>query len=283
MRYQLTYIYHDCFLLQTPDATVLFDYFADSAEMAGDKKKQRKKKNDIPGFLHHLSPETNLYIVVSHHHKDHFTSSIFHWCKRFVKIKYIISEDVGKFPFSFCKAVGKGNNGEASGHINGEVYILRPGEEYSDSRLRIKAFDSTDIGNSYLLAISDTNFFHAGDLNLWEWEDDTPEESASAREAYMRIVNQISQECGNMELCMFPVDSRLGGDYAAGARIFLQKLKIHRFVPMHFCLADNHANMDLRRRDAFRIENYARNTESEIICLGCTGDCFSAATNLAEE
>lgn len=276
MRYKLTYIYHDCFLLEMQDMAVLFDYFADSEQMACDVKERRKRKEELPDFLKHLNNDINLYVVVSHHHKDHFSSAIFEWSKFFCNIHYIISEDVAKFPFSFRKCDKESRCSSVSNSAD-IVAVLRPGEEYADERLQIKAFPSTDIGNSYMLTIAGKKFFHAGDLNLWQWHDDTQAEITAAQNAYFPIVEHISQQTEEIELCMFPVDSRLGGDYAQGARIFLENLHIRHFVPMHFCLADNQKDVASRREDAFKIENYAASSDAEIICLGERGDCFSAS------
>ena len=105
-----------------------------------------------------------------------------------------------------------------------KVVALAPGEVYRDKHIRVEAFGSTDIGNSYLLQTGGKTIFHAGDLNAWVWKDEsTP---------------QIAQHTTAIDVAMFPVDPRLGTDFWTGAQIFVHKFKVGLFIPMHFTLTD---------------------------------------------
>ena len=163
---RLTYIYHDGFLLQTPEVNVVFDYWKDpeSAE---------------PRFLQTLETKKPLYVLVSHHHKDHFNPEIFQWSDRFDDIHYIISRDTFRAARHF---INPGSLYHGLKRVDPDkVVALAPGEVYRDKHIRVEAFGSTDIGNSYLLQTGGKTIFHAGDLNAWVWKDEsTPQEIEEA-------------------------------------------------------------------------------------------------------
>lgn len=51
---------------------------------------------------------------------------------------------------------------------------------------------------------------------------------------FLAILNNIRKECTAFDLVMFPVDPRLGSDFARGARQWLQYIPTRYFAPMHF-------------------------------------------------
>ena len=221
---RLTYIYHDGFLLQTPEVNVVFDYWKDpeSAE---------------PRFLQTLETKKPLYVLVSHHHKDHFNPEIFQWSDRFDDIHYIISRDTFRAARHF---INPGSLYHGLKRVDPDkVVALAPGEVYRDKHIRVEAFGSTDIGNSYLLQTGGKTIFPAGDLNAWVWKDEsTPQEIEEALTAFGKILSQIAQHTTAIDVAMFPVDPRLGTDFWTGAQIFVHKFKVGLFIPMHFTLAD---------------------------------------------
>ncbi len=101
---------------------------------------------------------------------------------------------------------------------------------------QVKAYGSTDAGVSYAITLEDGSvIFHAGDLNDWHWsEESTKEEIAKAEAKFTTIVNRIAEEIPEIKIAMFPVDARMGADFARGAEIFLTKVKVDNFFPMHF-------------------------------------------------
>lgn len=101
---------------------------------------------------------------------------------------------------------------------------------------QVKAYGSTDTGVSYAITLTDGSvIFHAGDLNDWHWsEESTEREVAKAEERFKVIVDRIAEEIPEIKIAMFPVDARMGTDFAKGAQIFLSKVKVDNFFPMHF-------------------------------------------------
>ena len=160
-----------------------------------------------------------LYILASHFHPDHFHPEVLKWKEQKPDIKYIFSKDILK---------------RRRAKADDAIY-LKKGDAYQDELLTIKAFGSTDVGISFLIETEGRRIFHAGDLNNWQWKDEsTPQEVAEAEGNYLKELDIIAKETSVMDLVMFPVDPRLGTDFMRGAQQFIDRIKTSVFVPMHF-------------------------------------------------
>ncbi len=259
--FEIEYIHHDCFLLRSPHCTIVFDYWKDP----------RSEEGSIPGFFEDIPADLPLYVLVSHFHKDHFNKAIFKWAGQHADIRYIISKDTARHAGHLLRenTLYKGIRPDTS-----RVSILKCGEVYSDDIVSIKAFGSTDIGNSYAVEIKSEGFkvFHAGDLNCWSWRDESSKEEIEAAEsAFRNELRPIAEEYPYFDVAMFPVDSRLGSGYCQGAFEFVRAVRVARFFPMHFELADNPELLEKRHSDAGKFENYAA-PYGEYILLSARGD-----------
>lgn len=202
---KLIYIYHSGFVIEGADFAILIDYYRDTPE----------------GFVQHhfLTRPGRLYVLVSHSHPDHFNPEIFSWRTDRPDIQYILSEDIR-------------DQGKACFH---DAHFLKKGESWNDDLVHIKAFGSTDIGISFLMEVQGKRIFHAGDLNNWHWqEESTAEEIREAETLYCNELETLAQESDRVDLALFPVDPRLGKDYARGARQFINRIHTRNFAPMHF-------------------------------------------------
>lgn len=204
---KLTYIYHSCFALETPAYSILFDYYKDT------KGKQ--------GYVHDIllqKPEP-LYILASHFHPDHFSREIFSWKEQKENIHYLLSKDILKHK----KAMAS------------EATFLTKGDIYEDALIRIQAFGSTDVGVSFLLTCEHKHIFHAGDLNNWHWKDESTEQEVKEAEGnFLHEIKILKATCNNIDIALFPVDPRIGSDFARGAEQFIQQIHVKQFIPMHF-------------------------------------------------
>lgn len=263
-RYKLTYIYHDCFLLETAEAVFLFDYWKDPLSVGKDK--------DFPPLLDEIPEEKSLYLVISHHHKDHFSRRVFLWAQKFPNIRYIISQDV----FTAVKYLFRdGGNYQGYRPPRDCVTVLKHFETYNDGIVRIKAYPSTDIGNSYAIECNGYRFFHAGDLNAWLWLDEsTPEEVEDMRTQFTGIVKEIASDYESFDLALFPVDSRQGRDYWWGAKYFVEAIKVGLFVPMHFELVLEEDEKEQRRIDAAAFNFFARSDYGAYLQLSSTRSSY---------
>lgn len=206
----VTYLDHSGFAVATPQAVMVFDYYKDP-----DKKLEK-----VLG--EHPDPAIPVLFFVTHHHPDHFNTSIFELAQN-RKRTYILSNDI------FSKLVPK--TGLSVAWMSaGDVIDSIPGVK------EVKAYGSTDAGVSYLITLHDgKTIFHAGDLNDWHWaEDSTPREAAEQEAKFVKIVDRLAADHPSIDIVMFPVDARLGKDFARGATLFLQKIKTGTFFPMHF-------------------------------------------------
>ena len=71
---KIYYIYHSCFLVETKDYLIVFDYF---------KKPLKNKNDDISLEEKILNTEKKVLVFSSHSHYDHFNKEIFYWKNKF--------------------------------------------------------------------------------------------------------------------------------------------------------------------------------------------------------
>ena len=203
---KITYIFHSCFMLETEQCVLIFDYWKDSP--AGDVKSMLERTSK------------RVYFMASHFHEDHFNPDILAMNVPNGQKTIILSRDI----------IRRHRAKETDADV-----ILRRGETYSDENIRIKAFGSTDAGVSFMVETAGNKIFHAGDLNNWHWEDEsTPQEVRKMEGDFKAVLRDIKAEYPAVDLAMFPVDPRLGTDFARGARQWLQTIKTTYLAPMHF-------------------------------------------------
>jgi L-ascorbate metabolism protein UlaG (beta-lactamase superfamily) len=204
----IRYIYHSCFLIETMNSFLLFDYF---------NHKNDKTDFDFSKLLKDIfsSPKA-LYIFSSHSHQDHFNYNVLSWINKKPSTYYILSSDI--------KIYNKIDN----------LYIVRPRDQLTINEIKFDIFGSTDEGVSFLVNIDGLNLFHAGDLNWWKWYDDTPEEEKTMEDNFKSIIGDIAKHGMKIDIAFFPVDRRLEDNYLCGARYFIDKLNPKLFIPMHF-------------------------------------------------
>lgn len=265
---RVTYIWHDCFLVETPSASLVFDYWLDGDALPA---KMPREVADLPS-------DKPLYIFVSHGHKDHYNPAIFGWASRFADIRYVVSHDVSKRIRHILSPTSVYSGPKVSPE---RVWSLRRNESASDGRVSVFALPSTDIGNSYMVEVDGIRIFHAGDLNAWHWKDEsTPEEINKAMGDYRACLRDVEAMLHNraadaacpcspdvIDYCFFPVDSRIGTDYFDGAQMLLRRINVRRFFPMHIAVDLDPETLQRRREDAMRVELYANPDRGEVIPL----------------
>ena len=157
-----------------------------------------------------LAAFKRMYVFISHHHDDHFSEAVYGLCGN--DAVYIVGFDVPQ-PHRGVR--------------------MAPGEERGFGPVRVKAFGSTDDGVSFLIDYEGIVLFHAGDLNLWHWRDESSiTEIEAAEKAFYACVEPIPKQ--QIDVAFFPVDPRQGSMYDAGAGYFVMTVKPRILVPMHF-------------------------------------------------
>ena len=199
----VTYFHHSGFTVEVLDTLLVFDYWR--GEHGELPENAQLKDRDLEGYKRVL-------VFVSHDHEDHFDEIIYSWDHQKLPITYIISDDLPA-----------GRRGRR----------VKPGDTLDVGDVNIRVFDSTDKGVSFYVTLYGLHVFHAGDLNLWHWrEESTLREIAQAEKDFYAAMAPIERL--PMDIAMFPVDPRMGGLYEAGANYFVMSVKPRVFLPMHW-------------------------------------------------
>ena len=199
----LTHYYHSGFSAARGRTLLVFDYW-------------RGEHGEIPERLQ-LTPDQlkrfdHVYVFISHDHPDHLDPVVFTW-KDVTDVNYIVASDMPV-----------GTRGRR----------MAPGDTLAlQDQLSVTAFDSTDLGVSFLVKWDGITLFHAGDLNYWHWrEESTMAEIEEAEAEFRNAVEPISRE--SIDIAFFPVDPRQGSMFEAGANYFILSVKPRLLIPMHY-------------------------------------------------
>lgn len=227
------YYYHSGFSVASGETLLVFDYW-----MGRQGKKLPAAQRITPETLSHFS---EVFVFISHGHEDHFDPVVYTW-EQYAPVTYILPE-----------MMDASLHGRRMG-VGGEITLSR--------HVKVKAFDSTDEGLSYLVEMDGIRIFHAGDLNNWHWrEESTPREIEEAERDFQQVMETMRGE--KVDVAFFPVDPRLGMMFDAGPNYFAMVVKPRLMIPMHFW----------ERAEVIR--EYARRSRSpqtEIIAMTTPGD-----------
>ena len=262
-RFELTYIWHDGFRLRIPGTgTVIFDFWRDPREESAAE----------PSWITSLKKSgERVWILVSHHHKDHFVKKIFEWSEGWPQVHYVISKDTARMVRHMLRPDSLWNGIRVP---PSQLTVLSPGESLSDGALTVNAFGSTDIGNSYVVETPGLKVFHAGDLNAWIWKDESTRTEVEAEtRKFAVILDAIAERFPRLDVAMMPVDSRIGTDYFTGARMLVRAIDVGLFVPMHFGLGDPE-EQTRHQADAIRFDLYANPTRGTYVALTAPGASY---------
>lgn len=239
----VTYYHHSGFSVAMDDVLLVFDYWT------GEHGELPEDKRITVDFLKQFR---QVYVFISHEHPDHLDPVVFTW-RNEAPVTYIVSADMPV-----------GTRGKR----------MAPGDSLTlSSAVSVKAFDSTDLGVSFLVDIQGVHVFHAGDLNFWHWrEESTVKEIEEADDAFRQAVEPIARE--KIDLAFFPVDARQGLMYDAGANYFIMCVKPRLLIPMHFWGRAEIAMEFARRSRCRQTEVMALTRYGEQISLDFTDDGY---------
>ena len=231
-RFTVVHYYHSGFSVANDDTLLVFDYWrGEDLELT---EERQLSDEQIRSF-------TNVVVFISHEHIDHLDPIVFTW-KDLTNVIYIVSSDMPV-----------GTRGKR----------MAPGDTYSPvPGVDVTAFDSTDLGVSFLVDFNTLRVFHAGDLNFWHWrEESTMQDIEEADAEFRKVVSTISGE--DIDVAFFPVDPRQGAMYEAGANYFIMSVKPRILVPMHY----------FHRADvALEYARTASSRDTEVLAMPLYGD-----------
>ena len=199
----ITHFYHSGFSVAGEHTLLVFDYWrGERGELSPELQLTAEK----------LRAYDSVFVFISHEHIDHLDPVVFSWNEA-GNVSWIVSSDM---------PVGTRGKRMAPGDT------VRLSDEVT-----VTAFDSTDLGVSFLVDFLGLRFFHAGDLNFWHWrEESTMQEIEEADEEFRRAVQPIARE--KIDVAFFPVDPRQGTMFEAGANYFILAVKPRILIPMHY-------------------------------------------------
>ena len=186
----ITHYYHSGFSVACEKQLLVFDYWR------GEDGELEERLQITP---EKIQKYTDVVVFISHDHIDHMDPVVYSW-KDVTNVCYVVSSDMPV-----------GTRGKR----------MAPGDEYSPvDGVDITAFDSTDLGVSFLVDFQGMRFFHAGDLNFWHWrEESTMQEIEEADAEFRKAVSPISRE--KIDVAFFPLDPRQGAMFEAGINYFI--------------------------------------------------------------
>ena len=162
---KITHIYHSAFLVTMEESVLLFDWYKRSLpEIPADKK---------------------LYVFCSHSHEDHYSPQIWELQKKHPDVTYILDEGIA----------------DAAAHPEADIVTVRPRQTLEipadgagTASLKIITLESTDMGVAFYIETEGKRLYHAGDLNVWFWNDE-PMEDNIASEKKCREEMQFLADC----------------------------------------------------------------------------------------
>ena len=201
--YDITHYYHSGFSVSRGDTLLVFDYWR------GEEGELTEETQLSPGFIRSWP---HVVVFISHEHIDHLDPVVFTW-RDLTDVTYIVSSDMPV-----------GTRGKR----------MAPGDTFSPVEgVDVTAYDSTDLGVSFLVDFRGVRFFHAGDLNFWHWrEESTMQDIEEADAEFRKAVAPLASAA--IDVAFFPVDPRQGAMFEAGANYFILSVKPRILIPMHY-------------------------------------------------
>ena len=210
----ITFVHHSCFVVETEERTMVFDYFRDG----------RVNGYHFTGVLPEFDPDKPLYVFASHAHQDHFDLEILRWADQFPNIRYIISKDI-RLSDRYLK-----HNGIAVS-VKEKVTFVQPLKTYEIDGMNVRTLRSTDAGVAFLIGAEGRYIYHAGDLNLWKWDGAGDLVNGKEARAYKHEINKLSDY--EIDVAFVPLDSRQKKFAAEGLLYFMEHVDAKVIFPMH--------------------------------------------------
>ena len=195
----VTYIEHSCFLVETAECYLLFDYYCGEVSLPA------------------LDPAKPLLLFNSHAHHDHFSKEIFALRDRYPSALFVLSADIPVpatvQPFT-CPMLPH------------EHRLL----QLADGRtaVSIDTLRSNDEGVAFIIRIGDLCIYHAGDLNNWWWDGDVEDQKLG--NIYHEELEHIRGR--HFTAAFIPLDPRLKG-WWKGIEDFMHYADADAIFPMH--------------------------------------------------
>jgi L-ascorbate metabolism protein UlaG (beta-lactamase superfamily) len=199
---KVRYIGRSGFLVEWETCYWLFDYYT----------------GDIPK----LDAKKKVFVFVSHRHSDHLNPKVFELRHEHRNVEYVLSSDI-ELP--------------REDWVFTHVTRVEPEKQYElrdlDNRvLLLKTLKSTDEGVAFLLNYIGNTVYHAGDLNLWVWKEESREYNEDMEAAFEEQMKHLMGVA--IDVAFVPLDPRQEEYYYLGLESLLNTADVKRVFPMHF-------------------------------------------------
>lgn len=211
----ITYIGHSGFLIEWDTCYWLFDYF----------------KGEIPI----MDVNKKIFVFVSHSHKDHFNPEVFELNECYPNIQYILSSDIKLNKMN--KDATLLNQFTDERLVSNKLFMVKPSQNYeledsNHDKIMLKTLKSTDCGVAFLLQYQGKTIYHAGDLNLWVWKEETKQYNNNMTAMFHREMSILQGL--TIDVAFAPLDPRQEEFYNLGLEGLIQTAKVSYVFPMHF-------------------------------------------------
>lgn len=206
---EITYIGHSGFMVEWETCYWLFDYY----------------KGEIP----ELNSDKMIYIFASHNHGDHYNPDILTLNKKYPNVKYILSSDIKVKTDLTTETVNSDSKFDIIPVKPSNAY-----EFYDDKQnvIQLKTLKSTDSGVAFLLKYLEKTIYHAGDLNLWVWKEETKQYNNNMKAMFQKEMHELKDVM--IDVAFAPLDPRQEEWYRLGLDQLLDTANIKYVFPMHF-------------------------------------------------
>lgn len=206
---KVIYLYNSGFYVETENHILIFDYYLDTPSLS-----VKGLEHGVVNFHDLKDTNKKIFVFATHSHFDHFNPVIFTWEKNIKNITYVLSSDI------------------KTSHNGDNINFIAPYDSLKLDDITINAFGSTDLGSSFLINVDNVNIFHSGDLNWWDWFDESREYNLEMEKNFKNEIHKIKKH--NVDITFFPVDPRLKDKFYLGGEYFINNLHPKYFIPMHF-------------------------------------------------
>lgn len=208
---KITYIEHSCFLVETAECYMLFDYYCGDVQ------------------LPELDPVKPLLLFNSHAHPDHFSKEIFTLHERYPRSFFVLSADIpvpaAVQPFT-CPMLP--HEHRLIQLTDGRATVSMAPDDALNADVSVETLRSNDEGVAFIVRLGDLSIYHAGDLNNWWWDGDVEDQKLA--DIYHEELERIRGQ--HFTSAFIPLDPRLKG-WWKGIEDFMHYADADRIFPMH--------------------------------------------------
>jgi len=234
MELKITYVFHNCFIIEWNDKIILFDY----PEIISNRAREYVKKK-VTG--------KKLAILISHSHLDHFSEELLEFKTLAKEFKCIVSADVA----------------EKSEKCANECLVVNEGDKFETWDIEAKAYGSSDLGVSFLLKIGGIKIYFAGDNADWRRKELPSEIGKLVWNIFSKTISEVRNDIGELDIAFIDVcgiRENLGGIF-----YIIEELRPKLIVPMHL-----HGNVKILKN----IANFLRNFKMKVFVYNKLGSSY---------